>query len=244
MRPPRPKVISRKGFTLVELLAVIGIIGVLSGIVIVVVGKAREKAAMAVSRSNLGKLGQATLLFAADHRQTLPVFKPGHATHYWINELWKVAYPDRPTVPSLPPSPDTYANFVANWGGTIFYSPLTEDQPVARSYGYNIYLNQFNESDQAADPLIPLRTAHIANPSRTVLIADSSSVTLTPLTIKARNAGFVYCVFADGHVQALLPPDPANPLPSSGENRIPYNKTSTFWRGVSTSGTGAALPVW
>lgn len=243
MRPPRPQVNSRQAFTLVELLAVIGIIGILSSIVIVVVGKAREKAAMAVSRGNLGQLGKAALLFAAEHRQALPVFKTGH-TYYWIDGLWKVAYPDRPTVPSLPPSPDTYANFVANWGGTIFYSPLTEDQPVARSYGYNIYLNQFNDSDQAADPLIPLRTTNIANPSRTVLIADSSSVTLTPLTIKARNAGYVYCVFADAHVQALLPPDAANPLPTSGENRIPYNKTSTFWRGVSTSGTGAELPVW
>ncbi|HEY9248143.1 MAG TPA: type II secretion system protein [Rariglobus sp.] len=243
MRPPRPQVISRKGFTLVELLAVIGIVGVLAGIVLAVIGNVRQRASMAVSRSNLGQLGHATLLFAADNHMALPVFKPGHPC-YWVDALWKVAYPDRPAVPSLPPSPDTYANFVANWGGTIFYSPLTEDQPVARSYGYNIYLNQFNESDQAADPLIPLRTTHITNPSRTVLIADSSSVTLTPLTIKARNAGFVYCVFADAHVKPLRPPDPANPLPSSAENRIPYNKNATFWRGVSMSGAGAELPVW
>jgi prepilin-type N-terminal cleavage/methylation domain-containing protein len=60
------------GFTLVELLTVIAIIGVLAAIIIPTVGKVRESAQRTVDASNLREVLKAALLYAADHNDRLP----------------------------------------------------------------------------------------------------------------------------------------------------------------------------
>lgn len=67
-RPPR----ARGGFTLVELLAVIAIVGVLAAIVIPVVGSVRETARAGTCVSNLRQIGTATQLFASEYKGILP----------------------------------------------------------------------------------------------------------------------------------------------------------------------------
>ncbi len=64
------------GFTLVELLAVIAIIGVLAAIVIPVVGHVRKGARTAQCSSNLRQIGQAMLLYAGDHAGRVPYQNP------------------------------------------------------------------------------------------------------------------------------------------------------------------------
>jgi prepilin-type N-terminal cleavage/methylation domain-containing protein/prepilin-type processing-associated H-X9-DG protein len=66
---PRP---SSRGFTLVELLVVIGIIAVLVGILLPALGKARSSAQTVACKSNLRQLVQATTMFANEHQQYLP----------------------------------------------------------------------------------------------------------------------------------------------------------------------------
>jgi len=61
----------RSGFTLVELLVVIGIIAVLMGILLSVVGKVREAAKTAKCLSNLRQIGVALNLYANEHRGCL-----------------------------------------------------------------------------------------------------------------------------------------------------------------------------
>lgn len=56
------------GFTLVELLAVILIVGILAGLVLLVVTRARQTALSAVGLSNIRQLAQANLGHTADHR--------------------------------------------------------------------------------------------------------------------------------------------------------------------------------
>lgn len=60
------------GFTLVELLATIAIIGVLSGILIVGIGKARDRSKSTQCLSNLRQITLAMIAYAGEHKNLLP----------------------------------------------------------------------------------------------------------------------------------------------------------------------------
>jgi prepilin-type N-terminal cleavage/methylation domain-containing protein/prepilin-type processing-associated H-X9-DG protein len=77
----------RRGFTLVELLVVIGIIGVLIGIIVPALTKAREASLRVKCLSNLRQLGTAYQIYANMYKDYIPIgyWSGQKQTNYLIN---------------------------------------------------------------------------------------------------------------------------------------------------------------
>ncbi len=88
----------RKGFTLVELLVVIGIIALLISILLPALNKARQTAIITQCASNLRQLNMGIALYLNDHRNRFPRTYPWSATypaHRWVDifEQNNIPYP-------------------------------------------------------------------------------------------------------------------------------------------------------
>lgn len=77
---------SSRAFTLVELLAVIVIVGLLSALTVGAVGQVREKARAAACQGNLRQIGAAFSLYAAENRGLLPM--PQEQNQIWPMNTW------------------------------------------------------------------------------------------------------------------------------------------------------------
>ena len=73
------------GFSLVELLVVIGIIALLLGILMPVLSKVREQSRRTACLANLRTLGQCMMLYASAHRDRLPNSNPPGTAHDWAS---------------------------------------------------------------------------------------------------------------------------------------------------------------
>src|SRR6266550_7179960 len=72
LRPEPGNSIRPRGFTLVELLVVIGIIAILIGVLLPVLSRVQRSARDVKCQSNLRQIGQALFAYAADNKGSLP----------------------------------------------------------------------------------------------------------------------------------------------------------------------------
>lgn len=192
---------SLHGFTLVELLVVITIIGILAGIALPVFQKAQEKSRAVSDASNLRQIGLAIQTYKGDNNGDLPAGKTGSdTTMTWPQQLYSYA--------------QAWKVFKSPFDSRAFVDGASTSTTAVVSYGIN--------GQSGSTGLLGLDSSKINYPSNLIMLApklDSGSTiaysgtSATDLLVKPTDSGGsstmlrgthssrsrINVVFADGH---------------------------------------------
>lgn len=155
-----------RGFTIVELLTVVGLVAVLVGVLLPTVGSIRHSARQTQCLTQMRQLQQANWLYMTDHRGWLLDVGLAHGGSAgslgvpWVDTL--ETYADEPLLVQSPL--DTSPHWPHAMGGEGVPIPGTSDTFRRTSYGCNSYLSP---SVSPADPPIE-RLSMVTNPTNTV----------------------------------------------------------------------------
>lgn len=151
------------GFTLVELLVVIGIIAILVGLLLPSLARARRSALTVQCLSNMRNLAQAQLMYANDHKGTLIQAGLGHGGFHqhdeiaWLNTL--KSYYQMPLVARCPCDDSPY------WHESDDAGELRKT-----SYGLNPFLDPELCPNWAGGPYVKM--TQVKRPACTILFLE------------------------------------------------------------------------
>jgi prepilin-type N-terminal cleavage/methylation domain-containing protein/prepilin-type processing-associated H-X9-DG protein len=204
----------RRGFTLVEVLAVAAIVAILAALAVPAWNRAGERARAAGCVTKLKTLGLGIQLYSQDHDGDLP--RSFHSAGAHREPGWAASIAPYLGAPS--------ANSVAEWKpvfNRFFRCPSdSSSDPTVYSYGLNVFYELTPDGDDyEGSPATWRRLLQVPHPSKTILLAETRPVPFGDHfmchqwsgTAAARNAvSFdrhakkANFLFADGHVDPLL----------------------------------------
>jgi len=209
---------SSSAFTLLELLAVIAVLGLLAAILLPVIGKIAESSKSAACMNNLRQLGTAVFMYVGEHNGQFPDIGTPTATNTNASGLqW-----DYQIMPYLGVDVNAPGTNWRNAGEkSVFRCPgalvSTAFPARSRSYSFNRRITR------GTDPT-DRRPSSLLRPSETLLIAEiefpegsnqstvlgggtnnAMDIQPTHLSFAYRHRGHTNILFADGHVGARLP---------------------------------------
>ncbi|HEY9248174.1 MAG TPA: prepilin-type N-terminal cleavage/methylation domain-containing protein [Rariglobus sp.] len=225
MNTPMSTPSARSGFTLVELLAVVAIIGVLAGILIPVVGKVRGASRMVVCTSNLRSVYSGLMMYANDRKgELLPAWLGSKSTYWrpgesadWRANLGRAGYLSQDDRARS----DGGSNAAKDWTAyhfTVFTCPGYVENNLVKSDVATMAMN--------TDAMVPtdptnlgsprMRVNFFQQPARLLYLSDGSIAEAANNTVNAglqahtaykpdgkAHGGRVNICYLDGHVAAL-----------------------------------------
>lgn len=198
---------SRRAFTLIELLTVIAIVGVLAGLLVPVVGAARNKARATECLSDLRQIGAAAQLYTHEHKGLLPSISHQRDENgeslSWTRTLRDYLGPD--FIGRCPAWPEHPARVTYGWNDLLVTAdgrglPFTQ----CRTPSATLLLAEL-APDQTAEHL------HFSGAARSITPGYFRSL----INVQAHGAAANY-LFVDGHARSLSWADAQTRLAASG----------------------------
>lgn len=207
------------GFTLLELLVVLGIVAILASLLLPAIARSKHKAQLIRCKGNLHQMGIGLQNFVGDNHAYPSIVGPTNSENpgLWVSQLASGGFGVCKPVTNLidegvwrcPSAPD--------------YLPFPNEDAIASSYGYNVYgvlpvgdatnaLGLHGSFVPGARGFAPVRESEVAAPADMMAIGDSIIGGLTfdrwdmrpnyRARAMARHQGRVNVMFCDGHVES------------------------------------------
>jgi prepilin-type N-terminal cleavage/methylation domain-containing protein/prepilin-type processing-associated H-X9-DG protein len=193
------------GFTLLELLVVMGVVAVLATLMLPALNRARTKAEAVICLNNLRQWGLATQLYAADHNDLLPPEGTPNPGERSTNTGWYIQLPRQISLPRYHEMP-WRTNAEANPGRTVWLCPSNPRRSNGRNlfhYCLNEHINGTGEANR------PVALTTIPNPSSAVWLFDSKNLPAVGywgFVHTNLHGGGANLTFLDGHAQRFRKP--------------------------------------